>query len=112
MSSHKTKTRVNRIYKSAKRNTKRIANSHEAHEIEARTKRTMISAKDGAKRIVSSQEVRGKGNDMMRSAKEFLGAVYNAAHKDDSKKARKKTRNVLTNSKPNKTVKNKKTPGN
>ena len=91
MSSKKTKTRVNRIYKSAKRNTQRIANSHEAREIEARARKTMINAKDGAKRIVSSREVHGKGNDMMRSAKEFLGAVYNAAHTENSKKAHKKT---------------------
>jgi hypothetical protein len=106
MSSHKTRTRVNRIYKSAKRNTKRIANSHEAHELEARTKRTMINAKDGAKRIVSSQEVRGKGNEMMRSAKEFLGAVYNAARTENSKKAHK-TRTARKSKETSKKVKRK-----
>jgi hypothetical protein len=106
MSSQKTKTRVNRIYKSAKHNTKRVANSHEAREIEARAKRTMINAKDGAKRIVSSQEVRGKGNDMMRSAKEFLGAVYDAARTENSKKAYK-TRTVKKSRETNKKMKRK-----
>ena len=106
MSSHKTKTRVNRIHKSAKRNTKRIANSHEAREIEARTKRTMINAKDDAKRIMRSQDVRGKGNDMMRSAREFLGAVYNAARTENSKKAHK-TRTAKKSKKANKEVKRK-----
>jgi hypothetical protein len=87
MSSQKVKAKVNRMYKSAKRDTKRIANSDKAHEIEAKAKETMIDAKDSAKRIMGSQDVRGKGNEMMHSARDFLGAVYNAARKESTKKA-------------------------
>jgi hypothetical protein len=65
----------------------------------------MINAKDGAKRIMSSQEVRGKGNDMMRSAKEFLGAVYNATHTKNSKAH--KTLTPLKSRKASKKVKRK-----
>ena len=90
MSSQKTKAKVNRIYKSAKYNTKRIAHSDKAHELRAKVKETMIDAKDGAKRIMRSPDVRGKGNEMMHNAKEFLGAVYNAAHTETSKKTHKK----------------------
>ncbi|MDG7000174.1 MAG: hypothetical protein JRN15_13800 [Nitrososphaerota archaeon] len=89
MSSKTTKIRVNKIYNSAKQSMKRVANSHQAREIEARARKTMIRGRDGTKRIAGSQEVREKGNDVVRSAKDFLGAVYNAAHAGKSKKEHK-----------------------
>ncbi len=86
MSSQKVKAEVRRTYKSAQHNTERIVNSSEAHKIGTKAKETMINAKDGARRIMDSQEVRGKGNEIMDGTKEFLGAVYKAAHKENAKK--------------------------
>jgi hypothetical protein len=66
MSSKKVKAEVRRTYKSAQHSKERIVNSSEAHKIGTKAKETMINAKDGTK--------------------EFLGAVYKVAHKENAKK--------------------------
>ncbi|MHB8566842.1 MAG: hypothetical protein ACYC7D_00805 [Nitrososphaerales archaeon] len=85
MSAQKAKTKANRMYKSAKQNTKRMVHSDRAHQINAKARETMNNARNGAKRVMGSQDVSDKRNDVMRSTKEFLGAVYNTARRENSK---------------------------
>ena len=97
MSAEKVRARGSRVYKSVKRNTSQIIHSNRARRMNARARRTMVDAKEGAKRIIGSQEVRGKGNEMMGSAKAFLGAVYDASHKEKPQKTTRRIQNPPKN---------------
>lgn len=43
-----------------------------------------------ARRVAGSQDVKDAGNEMLRTTKEFLGAVYDAARPEPTKEATKK----------------------
>lgn len=76
------------MYGSAKRGAKKIVNSQEAREIKAKAKETTNSVMRSSKRVIGSQEVKEKGNELVRDTKEFVGAVYDATRGKPSKEIR------------------------
>lgn len=84
MTAKNVRSKAHSTYKSTKRSTKRIVNSRGAHEMKGRAKRATDSLKRGAKRVIGSPKVKEKGNDLVKSTREFASALYSAARGNDS----------------------------
>jgi hypothetical protein len=103
MASKKVKSKASRVYGSARRDAKRVADSKQAHQIRTKATETMNSMEAGAKRVNESQEVKDAGSALMKDTRDFANALYNAARGKKAEVAappQKESKKSVRSSKP------------